>query len=625
MIYTNFLLFIVALFMFATAPLALGSSQAIPPGFQLFGIGLILLVFWQFNRYIFMKLRAALVSDQITSGEGKKRYVSTTTTHLIFALFAFAAEIFLFNLKYFLVQIPFFGNLETSVNIAGLAVFILHLSIVWYWSFRAMGDIIYIGKSAADHVKANIKFNLVIVIPWLCLSLLMDVIVALSTPSLILWMSSPLVQIVVFGLFLVVLAIVAPAFIVRIWDCKPLEDPELKHTIDTFCRSRGAKFKDIMSWNALNGGLVTAGVLGLITRFRYLLITPELIKLLDKDELLGVVSHEIGHVKKNHLRYYLVFFLGFMFIVTSVLQLAGNLAASSPLGWYITLKDGQFVINSSPMDYFTFFIMLFLFILYFRFIFGYFMRNFEREADIFCFHAGINPDLLVSSFHKLEEHMGGKEKKSNWHHYTISQRVGFLRTCMEDPQHIAAHEKKVKSSIRVFMAAMIIVVLLSSYMFIGHPTAGLDIRTRMIIEALEREVEKNSDNPIFYSALGLLYNQEEKWEEAKEAYETSIHLKYRQPGVLNNLAWMLLKCPDEKFLDPKRALKLAEDAVALNENSFHFLDTLAEAYFQNSRYKEALYAAQRAYSLATENRSYYEEQLKKMEKYYKTFKSAITI
>jgi Zn-dependent protease with chaperone function len=612
--------------MFATAPLAPGSSKALPPGFQLCAIGLILLVFWQFNRYKFMKLRAALVSDLITISEGKKRYTSTTTIHLIFALFAFAVEIFLFDLKYFLLQIPFFGNLETSVNIAGLAIFILHLSMVWYWSFRAMGDIISIGNSAADHVKANIKFNLVIVIPWLCLSLLMDVIFALSTPSLIQWISSPLVQVVVFGLFLVALAIVAPAFIVWIWDCKPLEDPELKNTIDDFCRSRGVKFKDIMSWNALNGGLVTAGVLGLVTRFRYLLITPELIKLLDKDELLGVVSHEIGHVKKNHLRYYLVFFLAFMFLVVSISQLAGSLVSVSSLGRYIIINDGG-PSNIIPFEYVTIFIFLFLFILYFRFIFGYFMRNFEREADIFCFHAEVNPDLLISSFHKLEEHMGGEEKKSNWHHYTIPQRVGFLRTCMENPQHAAAHEKKVKHAIKVFMAAMIIVVMFSSYMFIAHPTAGAGIvvtRTQ-VIAALEKEAEKNSDNPVLYSTLGELYYQVEKWEKAKKAYENSIQLNYQQSGVLNNLAWLLLKCPDEKLRDPKRALKLAEDAVDLNENSFHSLDTLAEAYFQNSRYKEAFYAAQRAYLLATENRSYYEKQLKKMAKYYKTFKSTITI
>jgi uncharacterized protein HemY len=195
---------------------------------------------------------------------------------------------------------------------------------------------------------------------------------------------------------------------------------------------------------------------------------------------------------------------------------------------------------------------------------------------------------------------------------------------MENPQHAAAHEKKVKRPIRVFIAAMIIVVTLSSYMYIAYPTAALDISTQMR-KALEREVEKNPDNPSFYSALGQLYYQEEKWKEAKEAFENSIQLKYRQPEVLNNLAWLLLKCPDEKLLDPKRALKLAEDAVALNKNSFYSLDTLAEAYFQNSMYKEAYYAAKRAYLLATENRDYYEKQLKKMAKYYKTFKSPITI
>jgi len=57
-----------------------------------------------------MKLRAALVSDLITIDEAKKRYANTTTMHMIFALLAFSAEVFLFDLKYFLVQIPFFGN-----------------------------------------------------------------------------------------------------------------------------------------------------------------------------------------------------------------------------------------------------------------------------------------------------------------------------------------------------------------------------------------------------------------------------------------------------------------------------------------------------------------------------------
>lgn len=623
MIYTNFLLFIVAVVIFATAPLAPGSGGAAPPVFNLYGIGLLLLVFWQFNRYKFMKLRSTLEHEGITVGAAKKKYLSITNIHLIFSLFVFAAEIFLFDLKYFLTRVPLLGESEILMNATGIAVFILHLTMVWYWAYRAMGDTIFIGRSAYDHIMSNIKFNLVIVIPWLALSLFYDVITIFSSPTLFRLISSPFILVIVFGCFFVVLAIFAPVFMTWLWDCKPLEESELKGTIDNFCRSQGVKFKNIMSWNALNGGLVTAGVLGLVSSFRYLLITPELMKLLDKDELLGVVSHEVGHVKKNHLRYYLVFLLAFMLISLSVVQLIYSLILKTSFGLSITIKGGAIAINT-PLEYINNIFFIFLLILYFRFIFGYFMRNFEREADIFCFHTGISPQHLISSFNKLEENMGGEGKKSNWHHYTISQRVGFLRTCMENPEQITAHENKVKRSLKVFLSVMLVVVLLSSYMFIANPDVGLDAMPQLI-EALEKEIERNSDNPELYTALGQLYYNDEKWEEAKGAYEASIQLKYGQPTVLNNLAWMLLKCPDEKFINPKRALKLARDAAEMDKKSFHILDTLAEAYFQNAMYKEAYHAAQRAYIMATENLKYYEDQLRKMTEYYQRFKSAITI
>ncbi|UCH94631.1 MAG: M48 family metalloprotease [Candidatus Aminicenantes bacterium] len=618
MIYTNFLIFIVAIFLFLIAPATLKTSGGA------LGIALLLLGFWQFNRYKFIKLRANLENDRITIGEAKKRYLSTTNLHMIFAIFVFAAEAFIFDLKYFLVHIPMLGELDIFVNAAGVGFFILHLSMIWFWGFRTMGDVVSIGKSASHHVKANIKFNLVIVVPWLILSLLIDVIEAFSPPSLISLLGYPLAQMTLFGFVIVVIAIFAPLFITWLWDCKPLDetDAEMKGTIDAFCRSQGVKFKRIMSWNALNGGLVTAGVLGLISSFRYLMITPELMKLLDKDELLGVVSHEVGHVKKKHLLFYLLFFLAFMFIYVSIFQLASQLILKNPFGWDITIRDRSIVIDTPPE---FFIIFIFLFIIYFRFIFGYFIRNFEREADIFCFHAGVNPGLLVSSFHKLEEHMGGEGQKSNWHHYTIAQRVGFLKTCMDNPDRISTHEKKVKRSLRLFMISMVIVVTFVSYMFVTTPPTSLDLGVQIaIVEALKKKIEQDPGNPDYYTALGDYSYSLEKWEEAKEAYENSIRLKYQQAYVLNNLAWLLLKCPDKRLLDPRRALKLAQDAVALDK-AFYILDTLAEAYFQNSMYKEAYHAARQAYLTAPERRDYFKKQLEKMEKYYKKFKSAVTI
>lgn len=43
----------------------------------------------------------------------------------------------------------------------------------------------------------------------------------------------------------------------------------------------------------------------------------------------------------------------------------------------------------------------------------------------------------------------------------------------------------------------------------------------------------------------------------------------------------------------------------------HIMDTLAESYYINKRFEEAVKAGQKALELSRTNRSYYEKQLKK--------------
>jgi len=606
MIYTNFLFFFTAIVIFTTAPVTGKSTFA--SYINIYGIILMLLGFWHFNRYKFMKLRARLTHETITIEEAKKSYFSTINIHIVFAIFLFAGEIFLFDLKYFLVRTPVLGDLNIFVTAAGLTIFVLHLVMVWYWAFKAVGDVIALGDSAGDYVQANVKFNLAIVLPWLSFLLIRDVFNIL-TPSLLEQLeSSFLFHIVFFGLFLIIFSIFAPVIITRLWDCEPLGDLEVKETIVSFCRSQGVKFKKIMSWNALNGGLVTAGVIGLFYPFRYLMITPELMKLLNKDELLGVACHEIGHVKKKHLFYYLVFLMGFAVLGIGVVNWI--------LAFGIVILP-RTIINVETYNFISILISLFLLIVYFRFVFGYFMRNFERQADMYCFEAGVNPDYLISSFEKLGGHVGDDGEKSNWHHYNISQRIGFLRKCMETPQHIVKHNKKIKRALGVFIAAMAVVAIAS----FSDPTGFIIYHGE---RNLQIQIEKDPGNPQLHAALGQYSYLVEKWEQSKEAYESSLRLNSRQPEVLNNLAWLYLKCPDKRLLNHRRALKLAEDAAALRQPP-HILDTLAEAYFQNSMYEEAYIAAQKAFRKAVDNRKYFKDQLEKMLKFYRKFKSSVDI
>lgn len=87
--------------------------------------------------------------------------------------------------------------------------------------------------------------------------------------------------------------------------------------------------------------------------------------------------------------------------------------------------------------------------------------------------------------------------------------------------------------------------------------------------------------------------------------------------VLNNLAWLLATCENEQLRNPPRALMLAQQASLL-QKAPHILDTLAECYFANGLYREAVKTQVRALEMATSNRAYYEEQLTKFKKALRT-------
>ena len=100
----------------------------------------------------------------------------------------------------------------------------------------------------------------------------------------------------------------------------------------------------------------------------------------------------------------------------------------------------------------------------------------------------------------------------------------------------------------------------------------------------------------------------------QQAYEKSLHLKPDNPHVLNNLAWMYATCEDKRFRDPERALVLAKAAASISAEEPHILDTLAESYYLNGYYEEAIAAGIRARNLARDNHTYYEAQVEKYRK-----------
>lgn len=98
------------------------------------------------------------------------------------------------------------------------------------------------------------------------------------------------------------MALIFPAIIIRLWGCTPLPPGESRQQIESFCRKQNLAYAEILTWPLFEGRMLTAGVMGLTRKFRYLLITPGLLKAMNQDEIDAVLAHEIGHVKRHHLQ-----------------------------------------------------------------------------------------------------------------------------------------------------------------------------------------------------------------------------------------------------------------------------------------------------------------------------------
>ncbi len=374
--------------------------------------------------------------------------------------------------------------------------------------------------------------------------------------------------------------------------------------MEGFCRQQNFKYSDIMLWPLYEGKMLTAGVMGLSKKYRYVLITPALLETLSPYEIEAVLAHEIGHVKKYHLQLYLLLFLGF--------GLVASLIASPML--YLLLNSNIFyqVINFARIDpeaALTFWgtaPMFIIMLIYFRYVFGFFMRNFERQADLAVFKALGDCTPLITSLEKIGWLSGNIRDKPSWHHFGIGQRVDFLEKCSRDKSLIARHDRKVYGSLILF----IVLLVFSAGVFWNMDIELNDEANMKFVESvLQQRARREPDKAIWPRLLGDLKQELGQDAEALAAYEKSRALEPDNPDTLNNIAWLLITAGDPEVLDAARALALAKQAASLRPPAGYLLDTLAAAYWANNMIDEALDTEREAIKREPANRPFYRRQM----------------
>ena len=609
--FSNFIYFIVVLLIYLIYE---PPQDIVLNGFETFALffGLIM-VFVLFTRLQFQQLSRRIADSSFKSLDN--RYHAIVIRQSILAIFIFTVDVWGLNLPAYFRNLPVFSTFPTVLALLFLGLFVFYLTIVWYLAHDSYRRLYRADITKKSYVTSNIRFSLPVILPWLLFYAVHDIIKILPFQAPKWLLNTTIGQTIYFLAFLLGVAIIGPSIIKHFWRCIPLVNGYARDRIEKICDTADLKYKDILQWPIFGGKMITAGVMGLVKNFRYILVTNALLHLLEPDELDMVIAHEIGHVKQKHLVFYLVFFAGFLLITLTVVELIIRLIYSSNAYlWFII------VIGTNENTFFSWtsaLVLITIFLLYFRFIFGYFMRNFERQADIYVYSLFDTSKPLVSTLGKIAASSGQSADRPNWHHFSIRERIDYLLKCEADPRWITRHNRKVKNSILVFLAGIIFLATASHYINVNVVSPWVNARLIKKGEFIEKvileEIEKKPDNPNLYLLLGDLYYDNNDFEGVRQAYEKAIELNPKSTHGLNNLAWLYATCEDENLRDPVRALELAERAAAL-ESAPHILDTLAESYFVNGRYEDAIEAEKRALSLAKNDRSIYEKQLEKFKK-----------
>jgi STE24 endopeptidase len=223
--------------------------------------------------------------------------------------------------------------------------------------------------------------------------------------------------------FIFLILVIAPAMMVKILPVYELSSPYLRNLIESFTRALKIKFRNILVLEPIGPRLYTAGVLGFFPPFRYLFFSEPLLKVLDEDEVLGVLAHEVAHLRNHHgLWLFLLLFSFPLYLLNSLFLFF--------LPFALMFEDVDafsdfFETNKEILEIILSFYLIILAFLFFRYIFAYFLRSLEREADMFaCYYLGSEAPL-VKALYKVGEATGQLFEKS-WHHYGLYERISFL-------------------------------------------------------------------------------------------------------------------------------------------------------------------------------------------------------
>lgn len=253
--------------------------------------------------------------------------------------------------------------------------------------------------------------------------------------------------------FLSLLLLFFPVIVRRIWGCQPIPQSATSERIEELCKRLKFSCGGMMNWPVVHNSM-TAGIIGTVPRWRYLFFTDALLAKLPPEEIEAVVAHEIGHSQRRHLFFYPLLIFGLVFCLT----LYSIYVSHIPSRLVILPNPSPIWQGIAPLLLFVPYVVIIL--LYLRLLLGLFSRLFERQADLHVLVAGIGPEPLIRALDRIAVATGNCHDQPSWHHYSIRQRIDFLKKVQAEPRQAERHHRRVKWSLLVYAFALVAIAML---------------------------------------------------------------------------------------------------------------------------------------------------------------------
>lgn len=525
------------------------------------------------------------------------------------ALLFLGINLYLLELKASLFQFEWIQQVTSLGDMAGLLLYLLYTVALWYITVRNMQSTETL-QTPVSFVAARIRMLLPAILPYMILTVLEAILQMLPVPGIQAFLSTTTASLIFLVAFLGMAVILIPWFIQYSWGCIPINETYLKNVIETILQRFRIRFSKILIWPQPDDRNCTAAVVGIVSKFRYLLITPCLLKYLSTDELEAVIAHEIAHIRYRHMLWYIIFMLGYSLILYNL---------SDPLlAWIFSHKhlaktafwlDSEHPKMSSILMVLPF--MLFI-VGYFRFFMGYFMRNFEREADSAVFEIHGAPWHLINALEKIGIIAGNIRNQPSWHHYSIAERAQFLQDAADSPSVLIQFKKKLKFYKMLLLVTLGLLALSPRWMPVGIWQE--DTKVNLMEIYLEKLLHKEQEKPEIYIMVSQIFFERGNRVKALRLLDQALELNPNQPDALNNWAWITATDTNATRTSLEKALQYARRAAELQPIA-PFFDTLAECHCRLGHGREARACAQKAFNLATQTeKTYYEKRMEEMEK-----------